>query len=213
MTLSLDRNSFEEVLRAMTCKVIASSDYLGKLDSATGDGDHGVAMKRAMEAVEKGIEDCDQAGLQAMLNSVAMSVMSIDAGSTGPLMATLFMGMAGGMGDAEQVDTPVMSRMLESGLEQLQTITTARVGDKTMMDALIPGVEAFARANAASDGLPEAIEKAASAAEKGAGQTSDMEAKFGKARNIGQRSIGHQDPGATSISIMFRGLAEGIASV
>jgi dihydroxyacetone kinase-like protein len=139
--------------------------------------------------------------------------MGIDAGSTGPLMAMLFMGVAGAVGDASEVDAKLISTMLGSGLTQLQTITKAKVGDKTMMDALVPGVEALAAAVADGDDLEAALAKAASAAEAGAEKTEQMQARFGRAKNLGERSVGHRDPGATSMSIMIRGLAEGVAAV
>ncbi len=211
MPATLDYDGLVGVLRAATERVRSGVELLTRLDSAVGDGDHGVAMKTAMQAIEKGIDDCGANTSQALLNSVAMSVMSIDAGSTGPLMGSLFMGMAGAIGDVSEVDSALLAGMFQAGLEQLQTITTAKVGDKTMMDALIPAVEAMNSSTEAGDGIATALEKAAAAAEAGAQKTKDMLAQFGKARNLGERSLGHRDPGATSMSMIFRGMAEAAA--
>lgn len=211
MSATLDYSGLVGVLRAAAGKVKSGVELLTQLDSAVGDGDHGVAMKTAMQAIEKGIDDCGAETSQALLNSVAMSVMNIDAGSTGPLMGSLFMGMAGAIGDASEMDSAALAGMFQAGLKQLQAITTAKIGDKTMMDALIPAVEALSNAAAGGDDVAAALNKAAAAAEEGAEKTKDMQAQFGKARNLGERSLGHRDPGATSMSMVFRGMAEGAA--
>ncbi len=211
MSVTLDHDGLVGVLRAAAEKVKSGVEVLTQLDSAVGDGDHGVAMKTAMEAIEKGIDDCSAGTNQALLNSVAMSVMSIDAGSTGPLMGSLFMGMAGAVGEASEIDGTLLAGMFQAGLKQLQAITTAKVGDKTMMDALIPAVEAMGSSAEGGNDVAAALGEAATAAEAGAEKTKDMQAQFGKARNLGERSLGHRDPGATSMSMMLRGMAEGAA--
>ena len=210
MSATLDYNGLVGVLRSAAGKVKSGVDLLTQLDSATGDGDHGVAMQTAMKALEQGIDGCDTATIPAVLNSAAMSVMSIDAGSTGPLLGSLFMGMAGAVGDVSDMDGALLADMFKAGLTQLQAITTAKVGDKTMMDALIPAVEAMESA-AAGDVPAAVLDKAAAAAAAGAEATKNMRAKFGRARNLGERSLGHQDPGATSMSMFLRGMAEGAA--
>jgi len=200
------------VLRAAAANVKAGAEMLGRLDAAIGDGDHGVAMTRAMDALEKGIDDCGGGASKDLLQVVAWSVMSIDAGSTGPLMGSLFMGMVDPVGEACEIDTALLASMFESGLAKLRAISKAEVGDKTMMDALVPAVEALKSAAAAGDDIAGALDKAAGAAEAGAESTKEFQAKFGKARNLGERSIGHQDPGATSMAMLFRGLAQGAAA-
>jgi dihydroxyacetone kinase-like protein len=212
MSATLDYDGLVGVMRSAADKVRGAVEMLGQLDSAVGDGDHGVAMGNAMKALVNGIDECGGDTNQALLNSVAMCVMNIDAGSTGPLMGSLFMGMAGAIGDAPEVDAAALAGMFEAGLAQLQTITTAKVGDKTMMDALVPAVEALRTGADAGDDVAGALDKAAAAAEAGAESTKEMQARFGKAKNIGERSIGHMDPGAVSMSILLRGMAEGAAS-
>lgn len=212
MTEPLDYDGLVGVLRAGAANVKAGADELGRLDSAIGDGDHGVAMSRAMEALEKGIDGCTDRTGKALLEGVAWSVMSIDAGSTGPLMGSLLMGMVGPAGEATTFDAGLLAAMFEAGLGKLRSISKAEVGDKTMVDAVVPAVEALRQAAAGGDGVAGALGKAAAAAQQGAESTKQFQAKFGKARNLKQRSLGHQDPGATSIALLFAGFAEGAAS-
>ena len=212
MSVTLDYDGLVCVLRAGAAKVKAGAGVLGELDSAIGDGDHGVAMTRAMEALEKGIDECGGETIKDLLKGVAWSVMSIDAGSTGPLMGSLLMGMVDSAGEAGEIDAPLLASMFEAGLVKLRSISKAEVGDKTMIDALVPAVEALKSAAGAGDGVGGALDKAAGAAETGAESTKEFQAKFGKARNLGERSIGYQDPGATSMAMFIRGLAEGAAA-
>jgi len=209
MSQTLDYDGLVRVLRAGAARVRAGAEQLGLLDSAIGDGDHGVAMSRAMQALEQGIDGCQDKTPQALLKGVAWSVMSIDAGSTGPLFGSLFMGMMEPVGDAERVDCRLLASMFEAGLAKLRAISKAEVGDKTMIDALVPAVEALSAAADAGEGVADALDKAATAAEKGAERTKDFQARFGKARNLRERSLGHQDPGATSTAMLLRGFAEG----
>ena len=213
MTKPIDYDGLVCVLRAGAAKVKAGAEELGRLDSAIGDGDHGVAMSRAMEALEKGIDGCTDRTGKALLQGVAWSVMSIDAGSTGPLMGSLLMGMVQPVGEAAEFDAGLLAAMFEAGLAKLHSISKAEVGDKTMVDALVPAVEALRQAAAGGDGVAGALEKAATAARTGAESTKLFEAKFGKARNLKERSLGHQDPGATSIAMLFGGFAAGAASL
>jgi len=213
MTKALDYDGLTRVFRAAAAQVRSGVERLGELDSATGDGDHGVAMGRAMDALEKGIDACGNSSIQTLLEGIAESVESIDAGSTGPLMGSLLEGMAESVGQATRIDTELLAAIFAAGLDELLVISKAKVGDKTMVDALAPGVEALRAAASAGESVADALAKAADAAEAGAEKTKQFQARFGRARNLGQRSIGHQDPGATSIAMFFRGCANGAASL
>jgi len=213
MSGTVDLDGLVHVLRTAASQVKAGAGELGRLDSAIGDGDHGVAMTRAMEAIEKGIADCPTRSSQALLQGVAWSVLGIDAGATGPLMGSLFLGMVEPAGQCAEIDTRLLASMFAAGLAKMHAISKANLGDKTMMDALIPAVEALQAAAAAGDSVAAALAKAAAAAQAGAESTKALRARFGKARNLGDRSLGHQDPGATSLALLLRGLAEGAASL
>ena len=196
------------MLKGAVVKIRANQDALSKLDSATGDGDHGTAMGKAMNAVEKTIDEAKTAEIKTLLHDIGWNVMCIDGGSTGPLFGSLFMGMSEGAGDRERLDAAALAETFQAGLAKVQKQTKAKPGDKTLMDALVPAVEALA---AATEGdIEDALKSAAEAAAEGVEATADMLAKFGRARNLGERSRGHKDPGAASVAHIFQGLYEGI---
>ena len=192
--------------------VRAHHEHLSKLDSATGDGDHGAAMLRSVEAVAKALKDGAGSAPKDLLYNIGWAVMSAAGGATGPLLGSLFVGLSEGIGEQADVDTAGLAGMFEAALASVQKQTKARPGDKTMMDALVPAVQAIRAAAGAAGNVEAALGQAADAALRGAESTQQMQAKFGKARNLGPRTIGQQDPGATSIAYLFRGLADGIST-
>jgi phosphoenolpyruvate---glycerone phosphotransferase subunit DhaL len=191
-------------------KIRANIKELSALDSAIGDGDHGTTMARAMNAVEKAVEESDGTDLKALLYSIGWGVMCIDGGSTGPLMGSLFMGMSDGVADKTELDCSGLSAMFEAGLAGVQKQSKAKVGDKTMMDALEPAVAAARAASDAGKSVLQALADSAEAADKGALATKEFIARFGRAKNLGDRTLGCQDPGATSIALMFSGFADAL---
>jgi dihydroxyacetone kinase-like protein len=200
-------------LVAMLCvaarKIRDNVDLLTKLDSVTGDGDHGTAMLRSMESVEQAAEEHAAAGPKEVLSKAGWAVMSSAGGSTGPLLGSLLMGMAAGVDDAEELDGPALAKVIRSGIDQMHKHSKAQIGDKTMMDALLPAAAALDEAPA--DTTPAGLlQAAAEAAAKGVEATKDMLAKFGRARNLGERVLGHADPGATSMSLILAGFAEAV---
>ncbi len=210
MPQTIDYDGFVRMLSAAVAKIRENHAHLSKLDSATGDGDHGTAMSRAADAVQTAA-DADASGkLQALLHDVGWGVMSIDGGSTGPMFGSFFMGLSDGVGDSGSLDTAGLATSFEAGLAKMQKNSKAQVGDKTLMDALIPAVETLRAAADGGGSVEDALAQAADAAEKGAAATAEMQAKFGRARNLGERTIGHVDPGATSMAYLFRGFAEGL---
>ncbi len=186
---------------------------LSKLDSATGDGDHGTTMLRSMESVAKTIEGkAGATDIKDLLYSIGWDIMCADGGSTGPLLGSLFMGMSETLEDAaDTIDAQGIASSFESGLTKMQKQSKAQVGDKTMMDALIPAVEAL-KGNIASGDISQMFQEAKQASADGAKATEKMIAKFGRARNLGERTIGHIDPGATSISYLFEAFASSLVS-
>jgi dihydroxyacetone kinase-like protein len=212
MAETVSRDDIIRMLRGAIAKILAGHETLSKLDSVIGDGDHGTTMVRAMGIIEKSVAEGAAPGLKGMLNDVGWAVMGVDGGAAGPLIGSLLMGMAEAVGDKPQLDAAGVAAMFEGGLAQVRTYSQAKVGDKTMLDALVPAVEALRAAATAGDGVAAAMCKAAEAAEKGAASTKDMLARFGRARNLGERSRGFADPGATSISLIFRGFADALAS-
>ncbi len=191
-------------------RVQEDQDLLSRLDSATGDGDHGLTMRRTADAM---LESLGNPGVKAagpLLESLAWSVMSVDGGSVSPLLGSFFLGMAEAADAREKWDAAGLSVLLAAGLDKLRGQTAAQVGDKTMLDALVPAVEAFHQAAQGGSSPREAFAAAAESAAQGAQSTRTLQARFGRARNLGPRTIGHVDPGATSISLLFAGFRDGL---
>jgi dihydroxyacetone kinase-like protein len=197
------------ILRSGAARVKENHELLSRLDAATGDGDHGVTMKRVAEAIIESAAEGQSLGVGPLLEQVGWNVMSVDGGSTSPLLGSFFMGMSEAVGGAETVDSPALAAAFAAGLAKLRAQTQAQPGDKTMLDALVPAVEAMSQA-AASGAAPAAmLAQAAEAAQQGAEKTAALQARFGRARNLGPRTIGHVDPGATTIALLFAGFREG----
>ena len=197
---------FSKMMSAGLTAVELKKDELSALDSATGDGDHGIAICEAMNAAIKALAP-DVAFKQA-LNDMGFGIMMATSGSISTLLGSLFLGMSDGV-ESDELDAAGVVGMFTSGLANVRKQTKADIGDKTMMDALIPAVSAL-EANQA-EGLAVMFQKAAEAADEGRAKTIDMVAKFGRARNLGDRVIGHLDAGATSITYLFKAFAETVA--
>jgi dihydroxyacetone kinase-like protein len=180
---------------------------LVRLDTAIGDGDHGTNMDRGMrKAVEK-IDAAEQADPGAVLKTVAMALVSSVGGAAGPLYGTLFLQMGTALGGKPEVDLADWTAAWRKGLEGVQARGKAEPGDKTMVDALIPAIEALEGASDLDDGL----RAAAQAAEEGMRATIPIVARKGRASYLGERSKDHQDPGATSTYSLFKSAAEALA--
>ena len=195
--LSID--IFKAMMRNALMHVKLREDEFSKLDAVIGDGDHGTAIVTAlscvMDPLEKGTE------FKSMLNDMGFAVMLQTSGSTSTLLGAFFLGMSD-YSAGTSLDAGAMKAMFAGGL------TKAQKGDKTMMDALIPAVEAM-QASTSQD-IKELLVAAAEAALQGAQSTVQMKANFGRARNYGEQSIGYADSGATSWSCMFASFAEAV---
>ena len=137
--------------------------------------------------------------------------MGVDGGATGPLLGSFLMGLGNGIDELERIDCPMLAAMFEAGLAAVRRQSKAQIGDKTLMDALLPAVDAMRRAADEGKSIREALQQAANAAEDGAISTKEFKARFGRAKNLGERTIGCQDPGATSMALIFQGFFEGLA--
>lgn len=193
-------------------KIEANHDLLTQLDSVAGDGDHGVSILRAIRAAanaaQKSLDEGDP--LKKTLHGVGWAIMSEDCGSTGPLVGSFFMGLSQGVDDGDDdsdsdgLDAAACQTMFEAGLAQFTKRSKAELGGKTMMDALHPAVKAMK----GSSDVPTLFAAAAKAAVEGAESTKEMVAKYGRARNLGEKTVGHIDPGATSISLIFTAMSD-----
>lgn len=198
-------DNFKTMLTTALANIKAREDEFSKLDAVIGDGDHGQAIVAAMSAIvataEKGTE------FKTMLNDMGFDVMLQVSGSTSTLLGAFFLGMSDHV-SGTQLDAAAVKAMFAGGLTNVQKQTKAQKGDKTMMDALIPAVEAIQ--NCPSDDIKELINAGAEAALAGAQSTIELKANFGRARNYGERSIGYMDSGAASWSCMFASFSEAI---
>ncbi|MFE0652588.1 dihydroxyacetone kinase subunit DhaL [Streptomyces sp. NPDC059534] len=174
------------------------ADRLTELDSAIGDADHGANLKRGFAAVADVLAKEPPATPGAVLTTAGRQLISTVGGASGPLYGTLLRRAGKSLGEDEQVTRERLADALSSGVAAVSQLGGAQVGDKTMLDALVPAVE----------GLRTSFEAARAAAEAGALATVPLRARKGRASYLGERSVGHQDPGATSSALLFSTLAE-----
>jgi phosphoenolpyruvate---glycerone phosphotransferase subunit DhaL len=186
-------------------------EMLSRLDAAIGDGDHGTTLLRAMETVATAVSESAGPELEPLLSKAAWNIMACDGGSTGPLLGSFFLGMSEAVAGKTALDRNDVAAMFEAGTAKLQKQSRAHLGDKTMMDAFLPALEALKAALPTGD-FKVAFQQAAQAAAAGAEATRGMRARFGRARHLGDRVLGHPDPGAVSASLIFQGFSEGLVS-
>jgi phosphoenolpyruvate---glycerone phosphotransferase subunit DhaL len=200
-----------ETLKAMTAAALATvtehCEELSALDAATGDGDHGTAICQAMGAVNRSAQE--GAGLKQALGDMGFAAMTESCGSTSTLIGALFLGMGDGV-DGDELSSAGVAAMFAAGLANVRQQTKADIGGKTLMDALIPAVACLEESQ--SEGLVPMFGKAAAAAAAGAETTIEMVAKFGRARNLGERVVGHADAGAASMAYIFKAFANALGS-
>ncbi|HZG06114.1 MAG TPA: dihydroxyacetone kinase subunit DhaL [Streptomyces sp.] len=185
-------------MSAVSAAVDREADRLTELDSAIGDADHGTNLRRGFTAALVSLEQENPATPGAVLLLAGRQLISTVGGASGPLYGTLLRRMGKALGEADSVDTAQLRDALRTGVDAVAQLGSAAPGDKTMLDALYPAVEA----------LEESFEAARTAAEQGAVATVPMLARKGRASYLGERSIGHQDPGATSAALVFAALAD-----
>lgn len=190
-------------VRGFAALVAANRDRLTELDSAIGDADHGSNMDRGMRAVVAALDETAPETAGALLKKVGMTLVSTVGGASGPLFGTFFLRMGTSFGEAEVVTPKDFAAALHAGLDGVVARGKAEPGDKTMYDALAPAVSALEQALDDSLPLPDALVRARDAAVAGRDATIPLQARKGRASYLGERSIGHQDPGATSVALLL----------
>lgn len=190
-------------MKSACAAVKAAQDELTEIDSRFGDADHGVTMTKIAETICTAIDESGES-IRGMLDDMAMAVMMINGGSAVPLWNTWLDGLQEGAPDAPEISVPEIQEMFSRALENFSELSKAKVGDKTMMDALWPATQAII----ACDGDEQQIfAAAAEAAVKGAQDSCNYVSKFGRARSYGEATLGTPDAGAVSMSYFFVGLA------
>lgn len=193
-----DAGFFVRWLGRVASTVEREADRLTELDAAIGDADHGDNLRRGFDAVRATLDQDPPVTPGAVLLQAGRTLVATVGGASGPLYGTLLRGAGKALGTAEWVGRAELAEALVAGGEAVARLGSAAAGDKTMLDALLPAVDA----------LPGSWEAARTAATEGARGTVPMRARRGRASYLGERSVGHQDPGATSLALLFDALAE-----
>ncbi|MGI8993614.1 MAG: dihydroxyacetone kinase subunit DhaL [Nocardioidaceae bacterium] len=210
LSVAIDVTALTGWLRTFAETVSEHAAELTELDAAIGDADHGTNMKRGMQAVTKMLDENEFETADALLKKVGMTLVSTVGGASGPLYGTFFLRAGAALADTSQIDTAVFGASLRAGVEGMVSRGKAELGDKTLYDAWAPALTAYDEA--ASDGdLGAALTAAAAAAAKGRDETTPMVARKGRASYLGDRSAGHQDPGATSTALLLESAAVSLA--
>lgn len=205
-----DNRKVIEIINAIGKKIEEQKDYLTKLDQPIGDSDHGINMARGFAEVEKKLPALEGKDIGTVLKTVGMTLVSTVGGSAGPLYGSAF--MKGGMALAgkNEMDLNDFIAMLDTAIEAVKQRGKSTTGEKTMLDAMVPSLAAIKEAAEAGDSAKDALKKGVDAAWAGAEHTKELVATKGRASYVGERSIGHQDPGATSYSFMLEVICQAI---
>jgi dihydroxyacetone kinase-like protein len=195
-------------VEAFAATVADNREYLTRLDSAIGDADHGINMDRGMKAVQEKLDGLEGDDIGAMLKTVGMTLVSTVGGAGGPLYGTFFLQLGIATTGKSELEPEDWAAALTAAVEGVQMRGKAEPGDKTMIDALIPAKNSFSAAVADGASFEEALRRSAEAAEAGMEATTPLVAKKGRASYLGERSAGHQDPGATSSYLLLKTAAE-----
>lgn len=201
----MTKTEFAARLQQACASVTAAEQELTEIDSKFGDADHGLTMTKIAGAISGAVAESD-GGIQSMLDDAAMAVMVLNGGSAVPLWNTWLDGMQENAPDGDEIDTAGLQAIFARALEALNEMSGAQMGDKTMMDALIPASEAIAAYTGNDE--QELFAAAAEAATRGAEASKQFVSKFGRAKSYGTQTIGTPDAGATSMAYFFRGLAQ-----
>jgi len=202
----------EEWIRAFAALVSEQKSYLTELDSAIGDADHGINMDRGMRAVLDKLDSTPSATADELFKLVGLTLVSSVGGASGPLYGTFFLRIGSASGTVTELSPDDLAKGLRAGLDGLVARGKPELGDKTMYDALHPALEALEAALAAGSTSGQAFEAAAAACHVGRDATIAMVARKGRASYLGERSAGHQDPGATSAALLLDAAAAALSS-
>lgn len=207
-TITIDQ--WKDIFITIADTIAAHEKELNDLDSLIGDGDHGSSMHRGFEAVRENISEASFASVGALFAQVGKVMLFEIGGAIGPLLGSFFSAAGKQAGEAAETDLAGWAAMVAAGIARIQTFGKAQPGDKTILDALQPACEALQEAARQELALELAFQKAAIAARLGADQTENMVAKFGRAKFLGSRAVGHQDPGANSIALTLFAMASAL---
>ena len=210
MADTISTSQMLKALEAMCDTIETEKEYLSELDGAIGDGDHGVNMAKCFREVKKKLIESTAADMNTLFNDVGMVVLNSVGGAMGALYGTFFLKMAQESSGKEVLGLIDLVRMFQTAEQGILDIGKASLGDKTLLDTLSPAVRALEQGEKSGQSLQAALTAFEQAAQKGMESTKDMLAKMGRASRLGERTIGHQDAGATSCYFILRSLASAI---
>lgn len=207
--MHIDKPTLSRMLLGAAGLLEANSGRLSAIDSQFGDGDHGVTIRKIAIQMAASVAAWEDQSPGEFLDDLGAKIMGLSGGSAGPLWGTMIAGLALPLEGAQTIDGPLLQRMLSACLAEMEELTTARVGDKTMMDTLIPAVEAALQAG---EQPADILAAASQAALQGAEDTRGYVAKYGRAKSYREQTLGTPDAGAVSLSLFFQGLAQALES-
>lgn len=204
-----DSKRILEIIRAMGLKMEEQKNYLTELDQPIGDSDHGINLARGFGAVEEKLPSLEGKDIGTILKTVGMTLVSTVGGASGPLYGTAYMKAGMAMAGKNEMDIRDFLTMMDAAVEGVMQRGKAAVGEATMLDAMVPSLDAMKAAAAEGKTPKEVLAAGVKAAWAGAEHTKDLVATKGRASYVGERGLGHQDPGATSYSYMLEVIGAG----
>jgi dihydroxyacetone kinase-like protein len=202
--MTIGPHELSQMFQAASARIREQHTVLSELDSVAGDGDHGTTMLRIASQLAAAGESSSP---KAILHDTGWKILGVDGGASSSLLGTFFLGMADAPECEGPLDSAGLAAAFESGMVALSNQTRADLGDKTLIDALLPAIGALRTAAQVRKTPVEALHDAAQAARAGAESTSKLAARFGRAKFLGEKTIGHQDPGAVSVALLFEGFS------
>lgn len=206
----VDQEKLIEIIRKIGEKIAVEKEFLTELDNVIGDGDHGINMARGFEEVEKKLPDMADKDIGAALKMVGMTLVSKVGGASGPLYGTAFMKAGAALEGKKEMDLQDFLQALQAAVDGVMMRGKSTTGEKTMLDAMEPARKAIQTMSDEGKSAAEAMAAGVKAAEEGVEYTKGIIATKGRASYLGERSIGHQDPGATSFTMMLAVMAEAL---
>ncbi len=208
--MTISRKQVLGFVEAVAMTLHQNKEHLTDLDAAIGDADHGINMDRGFKAVMARLPTVQEKDIGMILKSVGMALVSTVGGAAGPLYGTFFLRMGAIAADKLELTAADMSGMLDAGVKGVAERGRASLNEKTMIDALQPAADALRQAVAQGEDIEQALRLASAAAEQGMQATIEMKALKGRASYLGERSVGHQDPGATSACLILQALSRSV---
>jgi dihydroxyacetone kinase-like protein len=206
--VSVGHDDVVRAIRAFAAVVAENKEFLTQLDSAIGDADHGINMHRGMSAVVAKLDGQPPGDIGALFKTTGMTLVSTVGGAGGPLYGTLFLQLGSAMAGKQAIEPADWATALDAAVAGVQARGKAELKDKTMVDALLPATRAYREAIDGGAPFPDALRRAAEAAMEGMKATIPLVARKGRASYLGERSAGHQDPGATSSWLFLKTVAD-----